>query len=188
MRIDLEVNDRPVEAEVEPRKLLVELLRDDLRLTGTKIGCDTTSCGACTILLDGEPVKSCTMLAVQAAGCRVTTVEGVTPEVGLSPLQEAFRAEHGLQCGFCTPGMVVAATALLDRDPDPGDDEIREALEGNLCRCTGYVGILRAVRLAAAQLRGDDPAPTAGRSVADPLATRRVDATGDIDGDDVEVV
>jgi len=148
------VNGRPSSAEVEPRLLLVHFLRQTLGLTGTHIGCDTTSCGACTVLLDGVPVKSCTVLAVQADGRKLTTVEGLAPAGGgLHPIQEGFREEHGLQCGYCTPGMMLTAVALLAENPDPTEEEIRWALSGNICRCTGYQNIVRAVRYAAAKLR-----------------------------------
>jgi len=135
-------------ATVEPRKTLADFLREDLRLTGTHLGCEHGVCGACTVMVDGRAVRSCLVFAVQADGAEVTTVEGLAPDGELNPVQAAFRTEHGLQCGFCTPGFVVSATALLARNPDPTDDEIREGLSGNLCRCTGYQGILRAVRSA----------------------------------------
>jgi carbon-monoxide dehydrogenase small subunit len=135
--------------DVEPRTLLVHHLRDELGLTGTHVGCDTTSCGACTVLLDGIPVKSCALFAVQADGAAVTTVEGLASDGQLHPVQEGFKQEHGLQCGFCTPGMMLAAAALLERNTAPTDDEIRWALSGNLCRCTGYMNIVKAVRWAA---------------------------------------
>ncbi len=145
------VNGEPTEHDVEPRLLLVHHLRETLRLTGTHVGCDTSNCGACTVLLDGEPVKSCTVLAVQADGHQVTTVEGLAAGDGrLTAVQEGFRREHGLQCGYCTPGMIMAATGLLAAEPDPPEHRIREALEGNLCRCTGYQMIVNAVRWAAA--------------------------------------
>ncbi len=135
--------------DVEPRVLLVHYLRDVLRLTGTHVGCDTSNCGACTVILDGVAAKSCTVLAVQARGCSVTTIEGLAgPGEPLSPVQQGFHQEHGLQCGYCTPGMVMACTALLSQNPDPTEDEIRHALEGNLCRCTGYQMIVNAVRWA----------------------------------------
>ncbi len=142
-------------AEVEPRLLLVHFLRQTLGLTGTHLGCDTTSCGACTVLLDGVPVKSCTLFAVQADGREVTTVEGLQKGAELHPIQEAFREEHGLQCGFCTPGMMLTATALLKENPDPTDEEIRWALSGNICRCTGYQNIVNAVHHAAATLSSE---------------------------------
>jgi aerobic carbon-monoxide dehydrogenase small subunit len=147
------VNGAPREAEVEARLLLVHLLRENLRLTGTHIGCDTTHCGACTVLLDGVPVKSCTVLAVQADGRDITTVEGLEKDGKLHPIQEGFMQEHGLQCGYCTPGMMLTGYALLQRSKDPGDDEVRRAISGNLCRCTGYVNIVKAVQHAAAKLR-----------------------------------
>jgi aerobic carbon-monoxide dehydrogenase small subunit len=149
-RIEVEVNGTKREAEVEPRTLLVHFLREQLGLVGTNVGCDTSSCGACTVLLDGESVKSCTVLAVQADGCEVTTIEGLASGGELHPVQRAFQEQHGLQCGYCTPGMVMAAVGLLREQPDPSEAEIRAALEGNLCRCTGYVNIVRAVRAAAA--------------------------------------
>ena len=148
-RITLTVNGTEHRVEVESRLLLVHLLRDVLRLTGTHIGCDTTHCGACTIVLDGEPVKSCTVLAVQADGASVTTVEGLAQNGALHPIQEGFWQEHGLQCGFCTPGMMMTSYALLRRNPDPSEEEIRRAISGNLCRCTGYVNIVKAVQYAA---------------------------------------
>jgi carbon-monoxide dehydrogenase small subunit len=148
--VSLTVNGKAVQAAVDPSALLVELLRDQLRLTGTHVGCDTTQCGACTVMLDGRAVKSCTVLAVQAGGRAVVTVEGLAGADGaLHPVQEAFVACHGLQCGFCTPGMVMSAAALLAETPQPTDAQIVDALEGNLCRCTGYVNIIAAVRQAA---------------------------------------
>jgi aerobic carbon-monoxide dehydrogenase small subunit len=148
--IAVTVNGREVTSAVEPRTLLALHLRDDLGLTGTHIGCDTSNCGACTVLLDGDAVKSCTVLAVQAHGHEITTIEGVAGADGsFSAVQEGFRQEHGLQCGYCTPGMIMAATALLADNPDPSRDEIRHDLEGNLCRCTGYQMIVNAVRWAA---------------------------------------
>jgi carbon-monoxide dehydrogenase small subunit len=149
MEISLRVNGRQIHAEVEPRLLLVHLLREQLRLTGVHIGCDTTQCGACSVLLDGRLVKSCTVLAVQVDGRDVVTVEGITPDAGLHRVQRAFQSCHGLQCGFCTPGMVMAAVELLERRPQPSDDEIREAIRGNRCRCTGYQNIVKAIRTAA---------------------------------------
>jgi aerobic carbon-monoxide dehydrogenase small subunit len=147
--ITVTVNGSERAAEVEPRLLLVHFLRDRLGLTGTHVGCDTTSCGACTVLLDGTPIKSCTMLAVQADGREVTTVEGLARDGALHPLQEGFKEEHGLQCGFCTPGMMLVASALLAENPDPSEEEIRWALSGNICRCTGYQNIVKAVQWAA---------------------------------------
>jgi carbon-monoxide dehydrogenase small subunit len=154
-RVTITVNGRPRTADIEPRLLLAHLLRQGLRLTGTHTGCDTTNCGACTVLLDGKPVKSCTVLAVQADGHEVTTVEGLAGASELHPVQEGFKDEHGLQCGFCTPGMMMAAKALLEENPNPTEDEIRWALSGNLCRCTGYQNIVKSVMWAAAKLRGE---------------------------------
>ncbi len=158
--ISLIVNGTPQHAEVASRLLLVHFLRDALRLTGTHIGCDTTHCGACTVLVDGEPVKSCTLLAVQADGCEVLTVEGLEKDGQLHPLQEGFWQEHGLQCGYCTPGMLMTGYALLARDPDPSEPEIRRAISGNLCRCTGYVNIVKSIQHAAAKLREQAEAGT----------------------------
>jgi carbon-monoxide dehydrogenase small subunit len=149
VRVHVTVNGERRESEVEARTLLVHWLREDLGLTGTHIGCDTTNCGACTVHLDGDAVKSCTVLAAQADGAEVTTIEGLAPQGGLHPLQDAFWEKHGLQCGFCTPGMIMAAADLLRRNPNPTDEEIRHGLEGNLCRCTGYQNIVEAVKAAA---------------------------------------
>lgn len=149
MRIQVNVNGEPREADVEPRLLLVHFIRDSLGLTGTHWGCDTSNCGACTVHLDGEPVKSCTVLAVRANEHDVMTIEGVSQGADLSLLQQGFREEHGLQCGFCTPGMIMTATAFLERHPRPTEDEIREAISGNLCRCTGYQYIIKAIEWAA---------------------------------------
>ncbi len=166
MLLELKVNGRLVRREVEPRTLLVDLLRDELALTGTKVGCDTSQCGACTVLLDGHAVKSCNMLALQAQGRELLTVEGLSQRVpeplreeGLHPLQAAFWNEDGLQCGYCTPGMILAACDLLQDKPDPSDDEVRHGIEGNICRCTGYQPIVLAVQKAAGTLReaGIDP-------------------------------
>ena len=151
--VAITVNGTRREAELEPRTLLAEFLRDTLGLTGTKVGCDTSQCGSCTVHLDGLAVKSCTVLAVQADGAAVTTIEGLARNGGLHPVQSAFWEQHGLQCGFCTPGMIMAAAALLERSPDPSEAEIRHALDGNLCRCTGYQNIDRAVQEAAAGAR-----------------------------------
>jgi carbon-monoxide dehydrogenase small subunit len=151
VRIDVTVNGETRHSEVEARTLLVHWLREELGLTGTHIGCDTTNCGACTVHLNGESVKSCTVLAAQVDGEEVTTIEGLAPDGGLHPLQDAFWEKHGLQCGFCTPGMIMAAADLLRRNPNPSDEEIRHGLEGNLCRCTGYHNIVEAVRTAAGQ-------------------------------------
>jgi carbon-monoxide dehydrogenase small subunit len=149
MRVELTVNGQPRSDEIEPRLLLVHYLRDVCGLRAANIGCDTTSCGACTVLLNGASVKSCTVLTMQAAGGEVVTAEGLAPEGELHPVQEAFRQQHGLQCGFCTPGMVMAAVGLLAENPHPTETEVREGLEGNLCRCTGYHNIVRAVLAAA---------------------------------------
>jgi len=150
IRISVTVNDRRYDREVEPRQLLVHFIRDLGGLTGTKVGCDTSQCGSCTVLIDGVAAKSCTCLAVQADGTSVTTIEGLAPNGTLHPLQNAFWNTHGLQCGFCTPGMIMAAHDLLRTNPHPSDDEIRYGLAGNMCRCTGYQNIVRAVREAAA--------------------------------------
>jgi carbon-monoxide dehydrogenase small subunit len=151
--IRLTVNGVEQKVNVESRLLLVHLLRESLRLTGTHIGCDTTHCGACTVLLDGEPVKSCTVLAVQAEGAEITTVEGLEQNGKLHPVQEAFWEKHGLQCGYCTPGMMITGCALLARNKDPSEAEIREAISGNLCRCTGYLNIVKSIQSAAERLR-----------------------------------
>jgi carbon-monoxide dehydrogenase small subunit len=152
VKVTITVNGEPIQDDVEDRTLLVHFLRDGANLTATNIGCDTTSCGACTVLLDGESVKSCTVLAAQADGGAVTTVEGLAGADGeLHPMQRAFQAEHGLQCGFCTPGMVMAAVSLLKENPHPTEDQVRAGLEGNLCRCTGYHNIVRAVLAAATE-------------------------------------
>ena len=152
-RLKLNVNGRPVDAEVEDQTLLVELLRGPLALTGTHVGCDTSQCGACTVLVDGQAVKSCAMLALQADGRSVTTIEGLAQGGRLHPVQDAFIACHGLQCGFCTPGMIMSAVCLLSQHPDPSEAQIAHALEGNLCRCTGYVNIVESVRHAAAAMK-----------------------------------
>lgn len=153
MNITVTVNSQPYAHDVEPRLLLVHYLRDVLRLTGTHVGCETSLCGACTIMLDGAAVKSCTVLAVQADGAAITTIEGLGQNGTLHPVQEGFWEEHGLQCGFCTPGMIMASCQLLERNPNPTEAEIRHALEGNLCRCTGYQHIVNAVRYAAEKMR-----------------------------------
>jgi carbon-monoxide dehydrogenase small subunit len=152
IRISVTVNGEKKEAEVEPRLLLVHFLRETLNLTGTHIGCDTTHCGACTVILEGRPVKSCTIFAVQANGRNVMTVEGLEQDGKLHPIQEAFTEEHGLQCGFCTPGMMMTGFAFLQRNPNPSEEEIRRAISGNLCRCTGYVNIVKAYQSAARKL------------------------------------
>jgi carbon-monoxide dehydrogenase small subunit len=154
MLVKLSINGEKHEADVEPRLLLVHMIRDVLRLTGTHIGCDTTHCGACTILVNGRPVKSCTMFAVQAQGKELMTVEGLEQNGKLHPLQEGFMAEHGLQCGYCTPGMLMTSYAFLKTHPSPTEDDIRWAISGNLCRCTGYVNIVKSVQHAAAKIRG----------------------------------
>ncbi|MDE0167988.1 MAG: (2Fe-2S)-binding protein [bacterium] len=151
MQITTNVNGTSESRDVEPRRLLVDFVRSDLGLTGTHIGCDTTSCGACTVLLDGVPVKSCTMFAVQADGKEVTTVEGLGQNGGLHPVQEAFKQHHGLQCGFCTPGMMLVGAALLESNPAPTDDEVRWAISGNICRCTGYMNIVTAIQAAGGE-------------------------------------
>lgn len=155
MKIRIQVNGRYHESDVEPRTLLAYYLREDLKLTGTHVGCDTTSCGACTVLLDGKAVKSCTVLAVQANDREVLTVESLEQDGELHPLQQAFAEEHGLQCGYCTPGMLMASWALLQRYPLPSEVQIRELLSGNICRCTGYVNIVKAVQAAALKMAGE---------------------------------
>ena len=153
MLVKVAINGEKHEADVEPRLLLVHLIREVFRLTGTHIGCDTTHCGACTVILDGRPVKSCTVFAVQAHGREIMTVEGLEQDGKLHPLQEGFMAEHGLQCGYCTPGMILTATALLRGNASPTEGEIRRALDGNLCRCTGYQNIVDAIEYAAGKMR-----------------------------------
>ena len=154
VNVSMNVNGRAVSEEVEDRTLLVEFLRENLRLTGTHVGCDTSQCGACVVHVDGRSVKACTMLAIQARGADVTTIEGLADNGTLHPMQEAFRQNHGLQCGFCTPGMVMSALDLVARNPDPSDTEVREWLEGNLCRCTGYHNIVKSILAGAAAMRG----------------------------------
>jgi len=154
VHVNVTINGEKYEADVEPRLLLVHLIRETFRLTGTHIGCDTTHCGACTVLLDGRPVKSCTMFAVQARGKNIMTVEGMEKDGVLHPLQEGFVQEHGLQCGYCTPGMLMTSTAFLQKHPRPTEDEIRAGISGNLCRCTGYVNIVKAIQYAAAKMGG----------------------------------
>jgi carbon-monoxide dehydrogenase small subunit len=169
--IRLTVNGAMRSAVVEPRTLLVHVLRDDLDLTGTHIGCDTSQCGACTVLIDGQAVKSCTQLAIQCEGQEITTIEGIGTLEALHPLQAAFWEKHGLQCGFCTPGMILTAADLLARNPDPTEPEIRHALEGNYCRCTGYQNIVAAVQAAAEAMRAAQPsrpAPSAAQPVVTP--------------------
>lgn len=157
MKVKVTINGTERDAEVEPRLLLVHFIRDVLKLTGTHIGCDTTHCGACTVLVDGTPIKSCTMLAVQANGKKILTVEGLEQNGNLHPVQEGFWQEHGLQCGYCTPGMQMTACALLQRNPNPSEDEIRVAISGNLCRCTGYVNIVKAIQYAANKMQEGVP-------------------------------
>jgi len=156
-RLEVVVNGRARAFDVEPRTLLVHALREGLGLTGTHVGCDTGQCGACTVLLDGKAVKSCTVLALQADGCDVTTIEGIARDSELHPIQQAFVEQHGLQCGYCTPGVILTSLDLLARDPDPSDETIRHALRGNLCRCTGYQTIVDSVRAAARELREAAP-------------------------------
>ena len=159
VRVSMTVNGREQVAEVEPRLLLVHFLRDTLGLTGTHVGCDTSNCGACTVHVDGEAVKSCTVLAVQADGAEVATIEGIGRDTDLHPIQAAFWRHHGLQCGYCTPGMIMAAADLIARNPSPSEEDVREALAGNLCRCTGYHNIVKAVLGAAAEMRGAEARP-----------------------------
>jgi carbon-monoxide dehydrogenase small subunit len=159
--VRLTINGQPYEAAVEPRLLLVHFIREVVGLTGTHIGCDTTSCGACTILVDGVPAKSCTLFAVQADGAEIGTVEGLERDGQIHPIQEGFWEEHGLQCGFCTPGMMMTAVALLARNPDPTEAEIRHAISGNLCRCTGYVNIVKSIQHAARKQRAAQAVPVA---------------------------
>ena len=154
--ISATVNGRTYKNEVEPRTLLVHYLRDQLNLTGTHVGCDTSQCGACTVLMNGISVKSCTVLAAQADGAEITTIEGLAKGAQLHPIQEGFWEKHGLQCGFCTPGMIMSAYDLLQNNPNPSEEEIRHGLEGNLCRCTGYHNIVKAVQYAAAKMRGEE--------------------------------
>ena len=149
MQINVTVNGEPVTREIEGRLLLVHFLRDHLQLTGTHWGCDTSNCGTCVVLMDGEPVKSCTVLAAMASGHEITTVEGLERDGQLDPVQQGFMEEHGLQCGFCTPGMMLTARALLNRNPNPSNDEIREAISGQICRCTGYANIVKSIQWAA---------------------------------------
>jgi carbon-monoxide dehydrogenase small subunit len=160
VKVAITVNGETRSADIEPRTLLVQFLRENLGLTGTHVGCETSSCGACTVLLNGDSVKSCTILAVQADGGEVTTIEGVAPAGMLHPIQQAFWEEHGLQCGYCTPGMIITAKALLAQHPDPSEETIRHWLEGNLCRCTGYQNIVKSIQSAARKLAaGAEPQP-----------------------------
>jgi len=158
MQITVKVNGDDRSADVEPRLLLAHLIREEFGLTGTHVGCDTTSCGACTVLLDGQPVKSCTMFGVQADGREVTTVEGLLQDGRLHPIQAAFKEEHGLQCGFCTPGMMLTGSALLADNPSPTDDEVRWAISGNICRCTGYMNIVKAIQAAGRDMAASEGA------------------------------
>jgi len=158
LQVSLTVNGEAVSADVEPRTLLVHFIRENLDLTGTHVGCETSYCGACTVLLDGKSVKSCTMLAVQAEGATVTTIEGLADGEQMHPLQEGFWERHGLQCGYCTPGLIMSAVGLLAENASPSSDEIRHGIEGNLCRCTGYHNIVKSIEYAAAKMRGETPA------------------------------
>ncbi|HEY6379528.1 MAG TPA: (2Fe-2S)-binding protein [Candidatus Dormibacteraeota bacterium] len=166
MNITVTINGQQRSGEAEGRTLLVDFIRNTLRLTGTHIGCDTSNCGACTVLMDGKPVKSCTLLAAQAEGRTLRTVEGLAEGATLHAVQEGFHQEHGLQCGFCTPGMMLVAAALLERNPNPTDEEIRWAISGNLCRCTGYMNIVKAIRHAAESTAAAASVPVAGTPVA----------------------
>lgn len=154
--ITLKINGEEFSAEVEPRTLLVHFIREEMDMTGTHIGCDTSSCGACTILIDGKSAKSCTILAVQANGKEITTVEGMATAEGVHPIQEGFKENHGLQCGFCTPGMMLRAVELLEKNPNPTEEEIRWGISGNLCRCTGYNNIVKSIQYAGAKMRGEE--------------------------------
>lgn len=187
MRASITVNGAVHIGEIGSHVLLVEYVRETLGLTGTKIGCETSVCGACTVLVDGLPTKSCTMLAIQADGSSVQTIEGLAATDRFAGISEAMQAEHGVQCGFCTPGVVASAVALLAANPYPSDQDILQALDGHLCRCTGYVGIVRAFRRAAATARGESPDAAAGISLETPLVVNRVTAGG-VAGADVEVV
>jgi len=160
VNVTLRVNGQQHTAEVEARLLLVHFIRENLNLTGTHIGCDTSNCGACTVIFDGQNVKSCTLLAIQADGCEIETIEGLEQNGTLHPLQDGFWQEHGLQCGFCTPGMIMTAKAMLQTQPNPTEEEIRRGISGNLCRCTGYVNIVKAIQYGAAKLRGETPVST----------------------------
>jgi carbon-monoxide dehydrogenase small subunit len=155
MQVTLSINGTEHTVDVEPRKLLVHVIREEAGLTGTHVGCDSTSCGACTVLLDGTPIKSCTMFGVQAEGREVTTVEGLAGADGLDPIQAAFKEEHGLQCGFCTPGMMLTGKALLETNPLPTDEQVRWAISGNICRCTGYMNIVKAIQAAGRQMSAE---------------------------------
>jgi carbon-monoxide dehydrogenase small subunit len=159
MEVKINVNGTERAADVEPRQLLVHVIREEFELTGTHVGCDTTSCGACTVLLDGVPIKACTMFGVQADGRSITTVEGLAGPAGLHPIQAAFKEEHGLQCGFCTPGMMLTGAALIETNPAPSDDDVRWAISGQICRCTGYMNIVKAIQTAAATTSGLSTTP-----------------------------
>lgn len=159
MQVSMTVNGRAVSGDVEPRTLLVQFIRENLALTGTHVGCETSYCGACNVQLNGKIVKSCTMFAVQADGAQITTIEGLADGDTLHPVQEGFWERHGLQCGFCTPGMIMSAVGLLEENSSPTEDEIRHGIEGNLCRCTGYHNIVKAIEYAASKMRGEEPAP-----------------------------
>ena len=159
MKLTLKVNGAEYSGDVEPRVLLVDFIRTNLRLTGTHVGCDTSSCGACTVLVDGTPLKSCTLLTVQVNGRSITTVEGLAAGAAMSPVQTGFHEEHGLQCGFCTPGMMLVGTALFEHNPNPSEEEIRWAISGNICRCTGYMNIVKAIQRAAAIKQAAAAAP-----------------------------
>ncbi|HEY7705374.1 MAG TPA: (2Fe-2S)-binding protein [Acidimicrobiia bacterium] len=166
MEVSLTVNGRAVQSDVEPRTLLVHFLRENLNLTGTHVGCETGYCGACTVMVDGRTAKSCTLLAVQADGRDITTIEGLAVNGELHAVQEGFWERHGLQCGYCTPGMIMSAVGLLQENPDPTEDEIRHGIEGNLCRCTGYHNIVKAIEYAAARLQGKTPPPAEWEEVS----------------------
>lgn len=166
MKVSMTVNGRLVNGDVEPRTLLVHFIREELALTGTHIGCETSYCGACTVHVDGEATKSCTMLAVQAEGANITTIEGMAKGDELHPVQEGFWERHGLQCGYCTPGMIMSGAALIAGNPNPTEDEIRHGIEGNLCRCTGYHNIVKSIEYAAAKMRGDTPPPAEWEEVS----------------------
>jgi len=168
--ITVTVNGEAREADVEPRLLLVHLLRDTFGLTGTHVGCDTSNCGACTVHVDGRSAKSCTMFAVQADGADITTIEGLSSGADLHPLQQAFWDQHGLQCGFCTPGMIMQAAWLLEQNPEPSEGEIREGISGNLCRCTGYVNIVKAIQQAAGTLSAAESAPVVAAETTEGVA------------------
>jgi carbon-monoxide dehydrogenase small subunit len=158
MQVSMTVNGRAVSGDVEPRTLLVHFIRENLALTGTHVGCETSYCGACTVLVDGKTAKSCTMLAVQAEGAEITTIEGLADGDTLHPVQEGFWERHGLQCGYCTPGMIMSAVGLLEENNSPSEGEIRHGIEGNICRCTGYHNIVKAIEYAAAKMRDEEPA------------------------------